>query len=95
MEEPQESTIQVVSTKEKILRVGLSSLLGAVVGVIIAEVVANSLIEISLTYAFAVVCLPACQLWCLEVADPFAHVDLWRRISTAWCCARMEDLDEC
>lgn len=56
IQSPSTGNIEPLTLKDKILRVGLSCLLGALVGVVIAEVVANSLIEISLTYAFAIVC---------------------------------------
>jgi hypothetical protein len=46
---------RVISNKEKVGRAALSGLLGALVGVVIAEIVANSLIEISLSPVFSIV----------------------------------------
>lgn len=43
------------SPRSRILKCLASASVGMVIGVVIAEVIANSLIEISLTYVFAIV----------------------------------------
>jgi hypothetical protein len=88
-----------VSTKEKVGRTALSGLLGAVVGVAIAEIVANSLIEISLSPVFSIVRHAFC-LYCFpsllgeKFLCCFVFVsDFWNRFLLVGPSFGMENLD--
>lgn len=76
------------SKRTKILKCIASACIGMVIGVVIAEVIANSLIEISLTYVFAIVIQ-----W--EITFVLIVTDFWHYLPSSWCCTFLENMEEC